>query len=81
MINPKLKEKILPYLKMDVDKKHHNNLDVLFNEVYLVIEDGKGKVCIRSPEAEYLALMYNAINGAYEGIDFWDIISMKGELL
>lgn len=81
MISPKLKDKIIPYLKLDVDAQHYDKIDGLFDEVYLLVEGNKGLVCIRSPEADYLALMYNAVNGASEGIDFWEVVKLKGELL
>ena len=82
MISAKLKEKILPFLKMNVGKEYYHMIDSLFTEVYVVNKgNGVGAVCIRSPEMDYLCYEYNAINGAFMGIDFWDIVKTKGELL
>lgn len=75
----KIKEKIVPYLKMDIDKSKHKYIDGLFEEMYLVEENGKEMLCIRSPEAEYLALRYNLLNGASEGIDYWEVVQKEGK--
>lgn len=81
MISEKLTEKILPYLKMDIPKRYHYMINSLLMETYLVHHNGLDLVCIRSPDTPYLCLRYNALNGAYYDIEFWDIVKKKGKLL
>ena len=82
MIPPKLKAKILPYFLMDINKRYHDDVDKYFSEVYLIHrKKGVGLIGIRCPDPPYLCFLYNALNGAFEEVDMWDIVKKEGTQL
>lgn len=81
MINKKLKEKIIPHLKLHLMEEDWNHIDSMFDEVYLTTFDGVERVTITYPEMGDIAMQFSTLNGAFLEITSWSYIKQVGEKL
>lgn len=80
-----LKILIIPQLKMHIPKEDYYLIDSMFEEVYMIKEDGQMLICLKpipaGDGAENISLMFYALNGAYRDIGEWEYIKKIGELI
>ena len=84
MISDRLKELILPYLKMRLEPEQYKYIDSMFNEVYKTTENGFEVVTLAPPpkpaetKGGVIAMQFLTLNGAFYGIDFWEEVQRRG---
>ena len=82
MIDEKIKDMILPYLKLYLDKQDWKYIEDMFSETYLMKEDGMDIITLKpTPHSTETAIQFSAINGAYTGIDSWEEVKQRGKKL
>ncbi len=82
MIDEKIKEMIMPYLKIHLDKQDWKYIEDMFSEVYLVKENGMDIITLKpTPRSGETAIQFSAINGAYVSINYWEDVKKRGKKL
>lgn len=90
MISEELKQNIIPNLKMVLHEQEWSNIEIMFEEVYVVYEDGQNLVCLHpGPSTNIVdggnnigpALMFTELTGAYYDIGQWEYIKKVGRKL
>lgn len=82
MIDEKIREMIMPYLKICLDKQDWKYIDDMFSEAYLMKEDGQDIITLKPhPRSGDIAIQFSAINGAYVSIDYWEEVKQRGKKL
>ena len=82
MIDPDLREKIEPNLKIYLPKEDYKYIDEMFRECYLTHEDGFNKITLKSvPYDDLFCLQFLELNGAVCGAAIWDEVKKNGKLL
>lgn len=80
MINEKLKNLMIPYIKMDLPKQYYNMIDVLLEEAYYYkTKEGINTVAIRSPIVTYMCFLYSTLNGAFVDMESWEYVIQHGK--
>ena len=86
MLDPDIRKKLMPQIKMRIPKTQWKYIDEMLTEVYLVKYSDSEVLSIKPvpvniDEARDLSLQFNPITGTFNGIDFWRIVKKKGELI
>ena len=88
MISEELKEKITPYLIMELESHERKFIDDMFTEVYYSIENGEEVITLKPPVTceplpgqMKLALQFYKLNGAYRSVDDWESVKQRGKLM
>ncbi|WP_455644822.1 hypothetical protein [Methanosphaera sp.] len=80
MIDNELKNLIIPNLKIHLPEDQWDNIEVMFSECYVTIEEGV-KVVTLTPLQEGLALQFDFITGTFFDICDWNDVKTRGILL
>ena len=82
MIDERLRNLILPYLKMELPKGQHRYIDAMLEEAVITHdEDGElvsVPIIVSSGVFHYICLQFSTLNGAYYGTEMWHVAKQKG---
>lgn len=82
MISDKLKVKIISQLKLHLDKKDWQYIDLMFSECYETHINDIDLITLHpTPEMGDLAMQFLKVNGSFMEITSWEYIKKIGELL
>ena len=86
MIDNELKELILPQLKLHLDEAHWNEIEMMFEEVYVTHSEGQNIICLHpgTDQGEGysgISLMFTELTGAYYDMGQWEYIKKVGRKL
>lgn len=86
MINEELKKLIMPQLKLHLAEEHWKEIEVMFEEVYVIYENGQNIICLNPGSTQgdgygEISLMFTELTGAYYDMGQWDYIKKVGRKL
>lgn len=82
MINNELKEKIIPNLKIHLQRNDWKYVEMMFSEVYYTYFEGLGRVTLMPhPNAGDIAMQFSSLTGSFIEITSWDYIKTVGKKL
>lgn len=82
MITERLRNLILPYLKMEISKEQYKYIDTMMDEA-VITHDEDGElvnipIIVPSGAFHYICLQFSTLNGAYYGTEMWAVAKEKG---
>ena len=80
MLNKRLKNLMIPYVKMDIPSRHYTNIEDLFQEIYLFrTKNNIDTIAVQSPVMTYMCFLYSTLNGAFVDMESWEYVKQRGK--
>ena len=85
MISEEMKEQIIPQVKLHLSEEYWDEIDVMFEETYVIYEEGQNIICLqplfKGECMNETSLMFTELTGAYYDMGQWSYIKKVGRKL